>query len=202
MANGGGATIELNALTSLTGSGQTTFSVTDGTMTVGSLSNRSSVTAGANGLLTFLGDFTQLTTGVVNVGLTNSGFGRIAVGGTATLDNVLNLVKAVDFAPTLGQTFEIMTFASRNGTPFDTVNGTATGNGLFLNPQYGTTALTLSTGSAPASAVGTEPLAVDLGGGSGDLSLAYVQQSWLKNFVAGDTAAIEDDEELLIALPG
>ena len=35
-----------------------------------------------------------------------------------------------------------------------------------------------------------------------DLSLAYVQQSWLKDFVAGDPAVDEDEEELLIALPG
>jgi len=34
-----------------------------------------------------------------------------------------------------------------------------------------------------------------------DLSLAYVQQSWLKDFVAGDST-VDDEEELLIALPG
>jgi hypothetical protein len=201
VANGGSAAIDLSALTSLTGAGHATFSVTDGTMTVGSLSNKSSVTSGANGLLTFLGDFTQLTTGVVNIGLANTGFGKIAVGGTATLDNVLNLVKATGFAPTVGQTFEIMTFASRNGTLFDTVNGTATGNGLFLNPQYGNTTLTLSTAAAPASATTTDLIAADAG--SGDLSLAYVQKSWLEDFLAGDAGATEDEEEdLLIALPG
>ena len=39
---------------------------------------------------------------------------------------------------------------------------------------------------------------------STDLSLAYVQQSWVKNYVAGDVsvADVSDDEELLIALPG
>jgi hypothetical protein len=203
VADGSGASIDLTALTSLTGTGQATFSVTDGAMRVGSLSNKSSVTAGANGLLTFLGDFTQLATGIVNIGLSNTGFGKIAVGGTATLGNVLNLVKSADFAPTLGQTFEIMTFASRNGTIFDTVNGSATGNGLFLNPQYGTTALTVGTASAPASATGTETLAVDLRNSGGSLSVAFVQQSWVKAYVsdlAGKT--VGEDEELLIALPG
>jgi hypothetical protein len=118
------------------------------------------------------------------------------------LDNVLNLVKATGFAPTVGQTFEIMTFASRNGTLFDTVNGTATGNGLFLNPQYGNTTLTLATAAAPASAT-TDILVTDVGANGGDLSLAYVQKSWLEDFLAGDAGATEDEEEdLLIALPG
>ena len=202
MANGGNASIELSALTSLTGAGQATFSVTDGTMTVGSLSNKSSVTAGANGLLTVTGNFTQLATGTVNIGLTNTGFGKIAVGGTATLDNVLNLVQSGDFAPTLGQTFGILTFASRNGTLFDTVNGTATGNGLFLNQQYGNTALTLATGSAPASATAIDTLTGNLGAGGGDLSLAYVQRSWVKDFVTTTAETTADEEELLIALPG
>ena len=202
VANGGNASIDLSALTSLTGAGQATFSVTDGTMTVGSLSNKSSVTAGANGLLTVTGNFTQLATGTVNIGLTNTGFGKIAVGGTATLDNVLNLVQSGDFAPTLGQTFGILTFASRNGTLFDTVNGTATGNGLFLNQQYGNTALTLATGSAPASATAIDTLTGNLGAGGGDLSLAYVQRSWVKDFVTTTAETTADEEELLIALPG
>ncbi|MBH0199685.1 MAG: PKD domain-containing protein [Nitrospira sp.] len=35
-----------------------------------------------------------------------------------------------------------------------------------------------------------------------DLSLAYVQRSWLKDFVAGAQVVDEDEEDLLIALPG
>jgi hypothetical protein len=34
------------------------------------------------------------------------------------------------------------------------------------------------------------------------MSLAYVQRSWLKDFVTSGTAVVEDEKELLIALPG
>lgn len=50
---------------------------------------------------------------------------------------------------------------------------------------------------APASVENEPESAV-----ANNLSLAYVQQSWLEDFVAGDSAAVEEDEELLIALPG
>ena len=70
-----------------------------------------------------------------------------------------------------------------------------------------TLAVTGATGIAPASSVGTATLTAEVSlsttspsSPSFDGSLAYVQQSWVKNYVAPTADTTADDEELLIQL--
>jgi len=75
-------------------------------------------------------------TGALNVGLggTAAGqFDRIQVTGAATLGGTLNVSLVGGFLPAIGDTFEILTFASRTGD-FATVTGLALPNGNTL--QY------------------------------------------------------------------
>jgi hypothetical protein len=73
-----------------------------------------------------------------------------------------------------------------------------------------TLAVTGATGIASASTAGTATLAADVSvsttstsSSSFDGSLAYIQRSWVKDFVAGDVSVADasDEEELLIAVP-
>jgi hypothetical protein len=70
-----------------------------------------------------------------------------------------------------------------------------------------TVRVTRASGIASASAAGAAPLAADVSlsttstsSSSFDGSLAYVQQSWVKDFVAPPADVTADDEELLIQL--
>ena len=72
-----------------------------------------------------------------------------------------------------------------------------------------TVAVTGATGIASASTTGTATLTADVSlsatstsSSPFDGSLAYVQQSWVKDFVATtDVGTLNDEEELLISLP-
>src|SRR5205823_1268547 len=71
-----------------------------------------------------------------------SQYDRLAVGGAATLAGTLNVSMANGYTPNSGNTFQVITYASRSGA-FSTVNGLELGNGLTLYPDYNPTNLTL-----------------------------------------------------------
>lgn len=174
-----------------------------GTLSVTNFAPNSGVlAANTGGLITINGTFANNLDGRVNVsigGASTSQFGRITVTGSATLDGTLNVSLANGFIPVLGNRFRFMTFASRSGF-FATTNGLDIGGGLaFQLEQTDPLDLELVTvAAAPASAT------VLSAGLAPDGSLAYVQRSWVKDFVAGNVnvADASDEEELLIALPG
>jgi hypothetical protein len=68
----------------------------------------------------------------------------------------------------------------------------------------GTDAGDTTTSSGATASVSSAVMVSDMEEPTTDLSLAYVQQSWVKNYVAGDVSVADasDEEELLIALPG
>ncbi len=87
--------------------------------------NNGTLRAGAGGLLTVNGDFTQAASGTVVVefgGLATSQFGQLDVAGTLDVDLVNG------FVPVLDDRFRFMTFASRVGL-FDTVLDPVVGPG-------------------------------------------------------------------------
>ena len=103
----------------------------------GSLINAALVDLGApTGTLQVTGTYQQTAAGALNVGLggTAAGqFDRLQITGAATLAGTLNVSLVGGFLPAVGNTFEILTFASRTGD-FATVTGLSLPNGNTL--QY------------------------------------------------------------------
>jgi hypothetical protein len=99
------------------------------------------------GALRITGTHTQTSGGTltVEIGGPTAGteFDQLNIDGAATLSGTLDVRLLDGFVPTLGQSFEIMTFASRTGT-FSTVNGLAIDGGLAFEPRYGATNLVLA----------------------------------------------------------
>jgi len=101
----------------------------------------------AAGTLTINGNYTQTTTGTlnVNIGGTTAGsqYGQLAVSGTAALGGTVNVALINGFQPALGNTFQPLTFASYTGN-FGFYNGIVLGNRLLLDPALNPTNLTLT----------------------------------------------------------
>ena len=116
------------------------------TMNVSGLSsNQNTIHAGAGGLITINGNFTNLAAGIIAIdigGTSTSQFGRINITGSATLAGTLQVSYVNGFLPSLSQRFSILTFASRTGT-FGTILGNDAGNGIRLDTDYQTTKLDL-----------------------------------------------------------
>jgi PKD domain len=113
---------------------------------------------GAAGTLTINGNYTQTATGALDInigGLTaDSHYSQLAVSGAATLGGTINLALINGFQPAFGNTFQVLIFGSSSGN-FANYQGTSLASGLFLDPVFGTTSLTLNIdqvaiGGAPA----------------------------------------------------
>ncbi len=118
----------------------------------GNLTNAATILPGdAPGTLTVQGNYTQAAAGALNIDLDGtSQFGQLAVSGTATLDGTLNVSLSNTYTPNSGDSFKILTFASRSGD-FATVNGLNLPNGDFFVPLYHSDDLTLlAVGNATA----------------------------------------------------
>jgi hypothetical protein len=121
----------------------------------GSLRNNGEIDVGgvgAAGLLRVTGNYEQTAAGVLNIkigGLAqDSEYDHLDIRGTARLAGTLNVTLIGGFRPDPGppDSFRILTFGSRlDGSDFDTKNGLDLGGGLFFDPQYDDTGLTLVT---------------------------------------------------------
>jgi hypothetical protein len=115
------------------------FGTVRGTVSV-SLINAALVDLGApTGTLQVNGTYQQTAAGALNVGLggTAAGqFDRLQVTGAATLGGTLNVSLVGGFLPAVGNTFEILVFASRT-SDFATVTGLSlpNGNSLQYSPE-------------------------------------------------------------------
>jgi hypothetical protein len=122
----GGGTLELPNTKTLTNNGQVNPGASAGTLTIGS-------------------HYTQTANGALNIELGGPDVGqfdKLVITGAATLDGILNVTLINGFVPDAGQTFEVMTFASRTGD-FATMN-LDFGQGRYATAQYSATALTLT----------------------------------------------------------
>jgi hypothetical protein len=138
----GGLTVEIDGGT-LTGSGTIN----------GSLVNAAEVDpggSGASGTITVGYNYTQTSTGVLNIdlgGLTpGTQFDQLVIGGQAQLDGTLNVSLIDGFTTNPGDSFTILT--NVEGIPsgdFATENGLDLGNGETLDPVYATDPDTLTT---------------------------------------------------------
>ena len=100
-----------------------------------------------SGIINLSGSYAPGSAALLNVklaGLTaGAQFGQLNVGGSATINGALNVNVASGYTPNLGDTFRIVTAASRTGT-FATATGLDLLNGKILVLSYNATGVTLT----------------------------------------------------------
>jgi hypothetical protein len=117
------------------------------------VTNAATIQAGdqAPGTLSVQGNYTQTSTGTLNIGLGSlSQFGQLASTGSVNLDGTLNVTLVNGFTPSPGDSFQIIPYVAHSGD-FVTENGLNLGNGNTLVPAYNTEALTLVTSGGTQS---------------------------------------------------
>jgi hypothetical protein len=116
-----------------------------------SVRNAGQVNPGGSGAgqLTINGNYTQTSSGVLNIdlgGLTpGTQYDQLVVSGTVTLDGTLNITLVNGFTPSTGDTFTILTYSAFTGQ-FATINGLTIGGGLKFTPNYQAKTFTLTAG--------------------------------------------------------
>jgi hypothetical protein len=96
------------------------------------------------GEITITGNYTQSPPAAMNVELSGTGasqFDHVAASGSATIGGTLN-VSLLSFAPSPGDTFPVLTYASHVGS-FGTLNLPALASGLSWMTRYAATAFSL-----------------------------------------------------------
>ncbi len=125
----------------------------------------------AAGILDVTGNFTQTSAGALAVDINGTtlgtGFDRLAVSGTATLNGALNVISP--FTPGLGNTFLVLTAATRTGS-FSSTTGLSPGGGFSYTLSYSATGLTLVTSALPGLQVNSASRAE---GNSGTANLTF-----------------------------
>jgi hypothetical protein len=148
-----GGSLSINA-GSLTGTGTINSSVSNGGQVIPG-------GTGAAGILTMNGNYTQTTTGALNIELggttAGSQFDQLAVSGTALLAGTMNISLINTFQPAFGNSFQVLTLGSSSGN-FATYNGTSLASGLFLDPAFNATSLTLDIDRVTISGAPAFPL--------------------------------------------
>ncbi|MCX7428683.1 MAG: matrixin family metalloprotease [Planctomycetia bacterium] len=124
------------------------------------------------GVLTIGNNYTQQSTGTLSVELgglaQETQYDLLDVGGTATLGGELEIAILGGFAPSLLDSFLVMSCYSRTGV-FSTVTGDELPSGLVLAPDYGARSLTL---------VATVPGDANLDGAVNDTDASIVGAHW------------------------
>jgi hypothetical protein len=119
--------------------------------TAGDFSNLGYLTLGPASTFIVTGDFTQGTAATLEVQLGGNPadglFGQLVVTGVATLDGTLQVSLVNGSSPSIGDSFQILTFGSRVGD-FAALVGLDLGD-TILDPQYGDHSLTLVTQPHP-----------------------------------------------------
>ena len=151
----GAAIVGLNGPASNSGS----LSITSGAdlSTTGDLSNSGSATVGAGSTLTVSGTYTQASSGSLTIGLggvsAGNNYGELAITGSAALAGSISATAASGFAPSAGQSFPIITYASETGADGVNFAGINTSALSVLQPVIGKKGIALSTVSSPANLV-------------------------------------------------
>ncbi|PKN86869.1 MAG: hypothetical protein CVU46_06345 [Chloroflexi bacterium HGW-Chloroflexi-8] len=154
MTSGSGTIVDLGGGT--LGSGDTLFLesgaslIGSGTLN-GNLNNGGEVSPGNSpGLITVNGDYTQATSGILTIELAGTTpattYDQLAITGNAILDGTLDVSILAPFVPAAGNSFTILTYASRTGT-FGTLDLPALPSGLEWETSYETNAIILTVRS-------------------------------------------------------
>ncbi len=110
----------------------------------GTLVNSSLLSLAAGETLQVNGNYTETSTGHLKTLLAStSSFGALSVSGTATLAGKLVLHQVAPFVGELGQKFAILSAGARTGEFSEEVEGKLNSTGLYYEPIYSATGVTL-----------------------------------------------------------
>ncbi len=137
-----GAVTQIDGTLTCTLSGFTNAAMVKGKGTINSnVTNGGTIAPGDSpGTLTIAGDYTQTSSGILDLeiagtDLASNQYDRLVVGGTASLAGSLDITFLNNFSPSLGDTFSVMSFATRTGS-FSTENGVELGNDSHLSSNF------------------------------------------------------------------
>lgn len=150
-----GRTLLLGSGGALTNSGAGVLEGT-GTLSATTITNSATISPGATGALstgtlTFVGAFTQTSSGVIHEELGGAAagqFDRLVINGAATLAGLLDVYLINGFHPASGKVFNVLSYSSHTGTL--TADGLSVGNGITLKAVAGSGSETLAAGPTPA----------------------------------------------------
>ena len=152
--------IDLSSLQTIDGNSQARFDVQDGTVLLGDVTNMTTLEAEGNisttnltndsllnpgigtGRLDLTGDFTQTINGSLNIqlgGTMTGEYDELLISNTAELDGILNISLVNGYAPELGDSFDIISFGSRQGDFDDIILPTLSGDLAFSAQFIGNT---------------------------------------------------------------
>ncbi len=151
----------------------------------GNLTNSGQITVGPGSVLTVTGTFTDNanTLNIEVAGRPRTGqFGRVNVGGVATLNGALNINRVGGFGPTPNDMYQLMTFVSHVGR-FSQINGLLP----FFDAAVNATNVTLTVRSdAPTYDLDVDTIMVPLGGRPGEnATINYTVQNLSANDLGG-----------------
>ena len=177
--------------------------------THGDITNYGTLSPGNSpGVIDHTGDFTQAGVLVIEVGGLNpgpgsltvdDGYDQLNVSRQLTLGGTLEISLINDFSPTLGDSFEILTFGSLTGD-FSSSSGLNLGNGLYLKPVVGEFSYRLTVSEGVSVSVDEGQLTVNGGLTSDDdltVSLAPSGSDLLIHSPNAETLAGEGVTSLL-----
>jgi hypothetical protein len=143
------------AITKTSGTMNIQSGTLEGTGALGASVNNSAGTLapGASaGQLTETGSYTQGGSAAYTVEIgglvAGTDYDQIAISGAASLNGTLGIALINGFTPSLGQTFQIMTFGSRSGD-FSAMTGQLLGGGLMFQRNVGATSVVLEVVQQP-----------------------------------------------------
>ena len=155
------------------------------------------------GILTITGTYTQSAAGTLEIEIggidPGSGHDRLDISDAATIDGTLVLSTTGGFAPSIGETFTIMTYASHTGC-FSTVLGRDLGflgQGLFFTVECGPTSAVVTAKRAEFS---VDDVTIDENVAGGQLSFT-ISQNVIRpdlptsvDWTTSDGSAVSDDD--------
>jgi RHS repeat-associated protein len=187
----GGAGARFDAINTLAfNSGSFSFGGGLSLSTAGDLVNSGGLTVGAGSTLTVNGNFTQTSSGALNVLVGSPAAGNqfshiVSVSGSASLAGTLNISLTNGFGPAAGEQYPILVFNAVTGT-FTTVNGVTFERFTLFRVSYTTTSVVLvALISAPNLATSAITVPVPPTGSDGqNIAINYTVQN------LGDATAI------------
>jgi hypothetical protein len=119
----------------------------------GGMVNQGEIAPGGSvGALSIQGNFIQAAEGVVVIEIGDAlAADLLAITGSASLDGTLQVVRLASYAPSVGDEFRVLTFASRTGQ-FAQVSFLGFGSGVVFDVLYGTTDVRLQVAAIPEPA--------------------------------------------------
>ncbi len=175
----------------------------------GSLTNSGTVVIAAGVTLQVSGNFTQQSAGNFKTRIASaSSFGSMSVKGTATIDGTLIMLEVSPFKASAGQKYAILSGASLTGTFAKETGDQVNTTGLYYQPTYSATGVTLAVTQATlmlSNAEGVPGSTVTLSGSGylpGDtITPAFTDHSGVKTTFPSATANGSGEFSTEITIP-